>query len=419
MEATETLVGKTLGKYEVVEYLGSGVMAHVYKGFHNTLERYVAIKVLHPEFAADDEFVGMFKREARSLASLAHPNIVQVYDFDIEPDKIYMVMEYISGPTLQDVIKDKRANNEKMEIKKVVKLIKYVADALAYAHRQNIIHRDVKPGNIMIEKSGRVVLADFGFAKLLTGNTDKVTGMLRGTPAYMSPEQGMGNPVRGSTDIYALGVIFYELMTGQLPFTADNPLAITVKHIKDEVPKPRDVDKRVSRKIESIIMKALEKDLKDRYETVELMLKDIAKLKEAKSEHLPTASLSLANQPVSHVPITKFTDLRLILHFMNSGQILELPIGTEFTLGRVDPETKLRPDIDLTPYKGHEWGISRMHAKIIVDKEIIRIMDLGSSNGTWIGGEVMEPNVPIQIHHSDVVSLGKLKMQVLVYDDPK
>lgn len=418
MEIAQTLIGKKVGRYEIVEYLGSGAMAHVYKGFHQTLERYVAVKVLHPEFASDDEFVGMFQREARSLASLAHPNIVQVYDFDIESGVIYMVMEYIEGITLKDEIDERRRLNDKMSVGYIVKLIKYVAIALSYAHRKNIIHRDVKPGNIMLEKSGRVVLADFGFAKLLTGNTDKVTGMLRGTPAYMSPEQGMGNPVRGSTDIYALGVIFYELMTGQLPFSAENPLAITVKHIKDEVPDPHTIDKRVSKRIEKIIMKSLEKNTKDRYGTVDLLLKDIDKLKESKSEHLPTASLSLAAQIPVKSATAAVTDLRLILHFMGSGQILELPPGTDFTLGRIDKKSTIVPDVDLTPYKGHEWGISRMHAKLIVRGTTIQIVDLDSTNGTWIGGEILSPNMPFQLHHSDMLSLGKMKLQVLIYENP-
>lgn len=410
----KTLVGKNIGRYKIVEYLGSGAMASVYKGLHETLNRHEAIKVLHSEYTSNEKLMEMFKQEARSLASLTHPNIVQVYDFDVADDIVYIVMEYIDGRTLRQVIGEAKKEDETLPIKDAIKVVRYTAKALAYAHKMNMIHRDVKPENIMIEKSGRVVLADFGFAKLLTGNDDKISKELRGTPAYMAPEQGMGKPVSDATDIYALGVIFYELVTGKFPFFDKKPLAIIAKHVNEKVIPPRKIKGSVPKKVEDIILKALEKDPKDRFQSAKHLLKVVEKLKEGKTDHLPSASLVLDGE--TKLP-SKSSKLRLILHFMNNGQILELPEGKEFTIGRLHEKSKTYPDIDLTPFKGLEWGISRLHAKLLVEEDTISVVDLGSLNGTWISGNQLEPDVSIQLKHSDVVRLGHLKMQVLIYQD--
>ena len=185
---------KTLGKYEIIERIGRGGMAEVYRGYHAALDRYVAIKLLHPFLADDPEFKDRFENEARNVAKLKHPNIVQVYDFeyDAEGDSYYMVMEMINGPTLKDRLFDLGDLGERFTIAEAIRITRAAAEALAYAHQRNMIHRDVKPANLMLDEDHRVVLTDFGIAKIVTGAQFTASGGMVGTPAYMAPEQGLG-----------------------------------------------------------------------------------------------------------------------------------------------------------------------------------------------------------------------------------
>jgi len=222
------MTGRTLGKYRLTERLGRGGMAEVYRAYQPSLEREVAIKVMHGYLAEDEGFVGRFKREARAVATLRHPHIVQVYDFDIEDDTYYMVMEYIGGETLKARLKRFNAQGKRMPLEEVVRIFRALCDALDYAHAQGRIHRDIKPANIMFDGE-RLVLTDFGIASIVGGTRYTATGAMIGTPAYMSPEQGQGEPGDVRSDVYALGVILYEMVAGRVPYDADTPLAIVLK----------------------------------------------------------------------------------------------------------------------------------------------------------------------------------------------
>jgi serine/threonine protein kinase len=264
----DDLTGKTLGNYRIVERVGHGGMATVYKAYQPALERYVAIKVIHKHLAADDEqFLKRFQREAKAVASLRHPNIVQVFDFGTEGDVMYMVMEYLEGTTLKAVL-NALAQKETMRLEEVLRVFQALASAVEYAHQQGMVHRDIKPANVMLTTKGDVILTDFGIAKIVGGTQYTATGALTGTPAYMSPEQGHGERGDERSDIYALGVMLYEMVTGRVPFDADTPLAVIMKHISAPLPLPRQLNPIIPEAVEQVILKALAKEPNDRYQTV-------------------------------------------------------------------------------------------------------------------------------------------------------
>jgi tetratricopeptide (TPR) repeat protein/tRNA A-37 threonylcarbamoyl transferase component Bud32 len=260
------LTGKTLGKYRLIERLGRGGMAEVYRAYQPGLERDVAVKVMHSYLADDEGFVGRFKREARAVAALHHPHVVQVYDFDVEDDVYYMVMEYVGGETLKARLQRFHAEGRRMGPGRVVPIFRALCDALDYAHAEGCIHRDVKPANVLFDGE-RLVLTDFGLATIVGGKRLTVTGTIMGTPAYMSPEQSRGEPGGVVSDVYSLGVILYEMVTGRVPYDADTPLAIVMKHLNEPLPLPSRVASDVPPAVERVILKALAKAPEDRYQS--------------------------------------------------------------------------------------------------------------------------------------------------------
>jgi serine/threonine-protein kinase len=251
----EELIGASLGHCEIRSILGAGGMAVVYRGYQPNLEREVAIKVLPPSYKTDPAFLERFTREARAMAQLAHPNIVTIHDFGEEHDRVYIVMAYIAGGTLRDLL------GGPMNPQVVVRLIRDVASALAYAHERQIIHRDVKPANVLLDGEGRGILSDFGIAKVLAA-PDGVTriGAGVGTPEYMSPEQCRGTVVDGRADIYALGVLAYEMLTGRTPFMAEEYAALAHAHIYESPPPPSAINPRISPAVQAVVLKALAKE---------------------------------------------------------------------------------------------------------------------------------------------------------------
>jgi len=260
----DSMVGRFLGQYELMELIGKGGMARVYKSVQPALERYVAVKLLHPSVAADEEFLVRFQREAKAAASLRHPHIVQIFDFGHQEELYYMVMEFVDGPTLRDELQKLKALDENLPFSEVQRIIGEVSEALDYAHGRGIIHRDVKPANILLTPEGQVVLSDFGLAFMIEGPRQTITGFV-GTPEYMSPEQGQGLAVDGRTDVYSLGVVLYEMLTGRVPFTSKTPVGIVMKHISEPLPPPRSVNPDIPEGVERVLLKAMSKDPQDRY----------------------------------------------------------------------------------------------------------------------------------------------------------
>ncbi len=261
----EDLTGKQFGPYQIVAPLGEGGMAAVYKAYQPSMERFVAIKVLPRQMAHSEEFIARFKREARLLAQLQHPHILSVFDYGESDGYTYIAMPFVQSGTLADLLKTR-----KLSLPEIRKIITQIGDALGYAHVRGMIHRDIKPSNVLIDESGNCLLTDFGLARMAEA-TSKLTssGAIMGTPAYMSPEQGTGNPLDGRSDIYSLGIILYEMITGRVPFAAETPIAIVFKHIQDPLPSARKLAPNLSEELELVLLKSLAKSPADRYQSAE------------------------------------------------------------------------------------------------------------------------------------------------------
>ena len=289
------LEGQSLGKYRVLEPLGRGGMARVYRAYHPQLDRYVAVKVLRSDLVEEEDFLARFKREARAVAALRHPNIVRVFDFDVEQDVYYMVMELLEGDSLRTRLNDYRAREEQMPLGDVARILLDVLEGLQYAHGEGMVHRDVKPGNILLSRSGQAVLTDFGIAQIIGGTRYTVSGALMGTLNYMSPEQGLEGECDARSDIYSLGIVFYEILTGDPPFDADTPLAILMKHVNDPLPPPRKMEPSIPKPLERVVLKALAKRREQRYQSADEMAQALRKaVKRAKIELPDRISLPLS-----------------------------------------------------------------------------------------------------------------------------
>jgi serine/threonine protein kinase len=257
--------GQMLGPYRIINQVGRGGMATVYKAYQPSVDRYVAVKVLPSQLAESKEFATRFQQEARIIAKLEHPHILPVFDYGESDGVSYFVMRYMEAGTL----KEKMIEGRPLPLSDIDRLFTQLAEALSYAHSRGIIHRDLKPANVLIDSHGNVFLTDFGIAKLLESASPRLTqtDAIMGTPAYISPEQAQGHPVDQRSDIYSLGIILYEMVTGSVPFTAETPLAVLFKHISDPLPPPSLVKPDIPPIIEQVLLKALAKDPRDRFAT--------------------------------------------------------------------------------------------------------------------------------------------------------
>ncbi len=268
----ENYIGKRLdGRYEVMEIIGVGGMAVVYKAFDNRDNRIVAVKILKDEYIANEEFRRRFKNESKAIAVLSHPNIVKVFDVSYGDMLQYIVMEYVDGITLKDYTKQQGRVNAR----EAIYFITQVLRALQHAHDKGIVHRDVKPQNIMLQSDGSIKVTDFGIARFSRGETKTMTDCAIGSVHYISPEQAKGNVTDAKTDLYAVGVMLYEMLTGSLPFQSDNAVSVALMQLQKEPIMPRTLNPQISLGLEQIIMKAMQKNVEDRYQSASEMLFDI------------------------------------------------------------------------------------------------------------------------------------------------
>ncbi|HKJ28182.1 MAG TPA: FHA domain-containing serine/threonine-protein kinase, partial [Anaerolineales bacterium] len=380
----DNFVGSMIGSYQLVEFIGEGGMAKVYRALHSELQRYAAIKVMHAHYSQDDEFVRRFKNEAKNLALLRHPNIVQVYDASINGQFPYIVMEYIRGKTLKEFIQEYNNRQARIPIMNALRITYSIGLALAFAHQNQVVHRDVKPGNVILEESGRIVLTDFGLAQL-GEEEDRRKKEVEGTPAYISPEQALGRATDPRADQYSLGVIFYELLTGRKPYETEDPVTMTISHVTNEVPSPQEYVPEIPDEVAEIVVRATQRNPGKRYDSMNEFLSQLTKVRiKTKTAKLPTASLKDLKLSSDRVASWAPPDMKLgkddayvSLHFVDTGQVMDLGINREYLIGRGHQSQPILPDIDLTPFSAYEWGISRLHASLTIKNNEVVIADLG------------------------------------------
>lgn len=330
------IIGESIGPYRLIEQLGQGGMATVFKGYHARLERYVAIKALHPAFTEDKNFLARFNREAKVVANLDHPNIVPIYDFSEQEGRPYFVMKFIEGRTLKA-----RLTDNEMSLEETLGIVEVAGAALAYAHSQGVLHRDIKPSNVLLADDGQIYLADFGLARIAAAGESSLTAdRMVGTPQYMSPEQAVAkSDLDSRSDIYSFGVMLYEMVVGRVPFNADTPFAIIHDHIYTPLPIPNTVNPDVSEAVQCVLLKSLAKDPEDRFESMpDLMaafrsaiLDDAAPVLDAPTQ----VSMPDAAVPVAEEVLPEFSDA--------SSPVTEVIEGTVESQGSGKPQKSKEP----------------------------------------------------------------------------
>jgi serine/threonine protein kinase len=406
------LIGKTIGdKYELVEQLGRGGMAAVYKAYQPALKRFVAIKILHPEVAADATFMVRFEREAHAVAALRHPHIIQVHDFGSQDGLPYLVMECIEGPSLKQRLTALQKADQLMPHQEVLHVVQGVAGALDFAHSQGIIHRDIKPANIMLtaEQDGDAILTDFGLTRIVNASGLTTSGVL-GTPDYISPEQGQGVETDARSDIYSLGVVLYEMLAGQPPFAGQAPVMMILKHVQGELPPLREFNARLSAEVENVVMKALAYAPDDRYQRADELAAALSLvLKPTRTASAGARAPGDRLQPISRKELQRVlqtppeppparTGLQLTV--MDGPQRgWAVPLTGRISLGRGPGNT----------FPLESTQVSRQHAIIEFVGDQALLTDLNSTNGTLVNQQRVTTAL---LREGDTIQMGDTTLRV-------
>lgn len=355
------MIGKILGnRYQIIEKIGEGGMANVFKAKCLLLNRFVAVKVLRPELVSDEEFVEKFEKESQAAASLSNPNIVNIYDVGKDGDVRYIVMELVRGVTLKKYIK---GHEDYIPNDEIIEIAKQIALGLEHAHANRIIHRDIKPHNILINEDGIVKVADFGIARAVTSSTIVTTKEAIGSVHYSSPEQARGGFVDEKSDIYSLGILMYELATKKLPFDGDVPVSVAMKHLKEEVVEPSQLNGDIGKGLESVILKAIQKDPNNRYRSARELIDDLDKLSKnpelnvpfyVHDDDSPTMIIpNIKDEEFDEKPKEKKSKVGVILVVL-AGLIAAVLVIGAFTLSsvleRMKPKVVVMPDLEGVVY---------------------------------------------------------------------
>lgn len=308
MTSKPSWLGYTLnGRYQIQDQLGQGGMSAVYRATDPNLRRPVAIKLIHSHLAGDPEFVRRFEEEAAAVARLRHPNIIQVFDFNHDGDTYYMVLEFLPGQTLLEKLEQANQQRQLLSLSETMAIMIPLCDAVAYAHRQGMIHRDLKPANVMINPQGDPVLMDFGIAKIVGGESMTATGGVIGTVAYLSPEQIRGQKPDHRADIYALGIILYQMITGRLPFQGENTAATMMQHLTAPIPDVRQFNRNTPPALVAVIQKALAKEADHRYQSAEELGVALRQLQLEGMDTIPRSVPAAIPQPATQAGTTGMT----------------------------------------------------------------------------------------------------------------
>jgi eukaryotic-like serine/threonine-protein kinase len=374
-DCKDNLIGKQVGQYTLTRLIGKGGMGRVYCAHDTGLTRDVAVKILPVDNAQNNNLVERFIREANTSASLEHQNIISIYNVGIQDDLRYIVMRFVHGETLRDIINHSGA----LEPRRVLLIVRQLSEALDYAHSKGIIHRDIKPANIMLGVNDFVTLMDFGISKVLKEFRNNQTTLtshdqLIGTPEYMAPEQFIGDPITACSDIYSLSVVIYEMLTGNVPFSGDTPFTISHGHIYEPPPSPRKINTRILPAVEQIVLNGLSKNPADRYQTASELYSDL--------------SFAITGTATAH----EKEKLKLVL---SDGREQQLVAGT-LRMGRTR-ENDIMINDNL---------VSRHHAEIKINAQGILIIDLGSTNGTFVNGQKLTPHIARQLTAGCEICLG-------------
>ncbi len=342
------MIGTRLGPYELIEEVGKGGMATVYRAYQPNVDRYVAVKVIHRAIASDTSNLERFQREARLVTRLEHPHLLPIYDYNGENDPPYIVMRYLDSGTLKEVLDQGRLPNEE-----VVYMMRQIASALDYAHRRGVIHRDIKASNIMIDAEGNAFLTDFGIARMTeTSQGLTQTGYAVGTPGYMAPEQGMGSEnVDGRADIYSLGVMLFQMLTGQMPYNAETPLATILKHINDPIPRASAIDRDIPPAVDEVIAKAMAKKPEDRYQSASDLVDDLTKAMNAPVISRPDSLREAANKTIQVIAARREDRKETIEQTMSKFEASRTGKSTSVSGATPIIPAQLQPDVAtlLTP----------------------------------------------------------------------
>lgn len=420
------LIGKSLGRYRVVSLLGEGGMGAVFKGHDVTLQRDVAIKVMHPHIARRPDFQDRFLQEARTAAQLDHPGIVQVYDFGEALDHLYIVMEFIPGANLRTMLKRLKREGKWIALDEAVELVRQVSLAVDYAHRKGVLHRDLKPENIMLktEASGRLpyrpVLTDLGLAKLVGSGLETLSGSSMGTPAYMSPEQAEGKPTDSRSDVYSLGILLFELAVGRLPFPARTITEAIRFHTQVEPPKPRSLNLNLSESLQEVILEALEKDPAKRYQDSKNLAGALSdSRREVSAEVMPTIveeAVSLApeihrgeDEPDEQEQVTP--PRRMETELQRDHVAAHFPEGEvrTATLGSQGVRIGSASDNDLVIDRE---GVADHHARVAFTGQDYQVIDLNSETGTYLEDIQLLPSVPETWAPGQTLRIGDVRLEL-------
>ncbi len=424
---TTSLLGKTLSHYKLVELIGEGDIATVYKAYQQSLNRWVAVKVLHSN---DQNVLARFEREAKAVARLRHRNILMVYEYGVVENLPFIAMEYVEQGTLESHLTGKP-----LPWTQAVSIAISVAEALHYAHGHGLIHRDVKPSNILLPQQDWPLLGDFGMVKV--SDADKAltaTGLIMGSPAYIAPEQARGEKIGIHADMYALGIILFKMVTGQLPFDFQNTNRLMLAHLQDDPPSVRSLNQSCPADLEKIILKTLEKSPRDRYDDMEAMIAALRRVLGTSTIDVDipdSAELEVFSSDVPSKPFPSSDEIvaasnnaqqaaieepRLLLPDQNIAIPLILNLGEDgVVIGRIHGKNQV--DVDLGPYGGVELGISRRHSRLTLHNGKWLINDLGSTNGTQLNNIKLTPGTAAPLKNGDILQFGRMHLVFLTFPE--